>query len=104
MADGGDASLRDRGVSGRWASNGPASWQALQELHLDANKLRGTLPPSWGAQGSFPQIANVTLANNELSGSLPTQWGLDAGTFMTRFPRLVAMTLLPGTYSVISSS
>lgn len=86
-------------MSCRWASSGPASWQALRELHLDANTLKGTLPASWGNEGSFPQLANVTLANNELSGSLPAQWGLDAGTFMTRFPRLVAMTLLPGTSS-----
>ena len=80
------ASLRERVVSCRWAANGPASWQGLRELHLDANKLKGTLPASWGDKGSFPQIINVTLANNDLSGSLPAQWGLDATTFMTRFP------------------
>ena len=83
-------------MSCRWASNGPASWQALRELHLDANKLKGTLPASWGDKGSFPQLVNATLANNELSGSLPAEWGLDATTFMTRFPRLESMTLLPG--------
>ena len=88
--------MREWGVSCRWAANGPASWQGLRELHLDANKLRGTLPASWGDKGSFPQLINLTLANNDLSGSLPAQWGLDATTFMTRFPRLQSMTLLPG--------
>ena len=79
----------------RWSSAGPSAWGLLKDLHLDANLLSGTLPDMWGSGGSFPAIANITLASNNLSGSIPASWGTDANG-KTAFRRLPVVTLRPG--------
>lgn len=79
----------------RWSSAGPSAWGLLKDLHLDANLLSGTLPDTWGSGGSFPAIANITLAGNNLSGSIPASWGTDANG-KTAFRRLPVVTLRPG--------
>eukprot|EP00877_Chromochloris_zofingiensis_P009579 jgi/Chrzof1/4875/Cz15g02150.t1 len=45
--------------------------QKLQEIILPANKLKGTLPASWGQLTGLTQL---WLSNNTLAGSLPQEW------------------------------
>ena len=49
----------------------PASWNQfkLQELDLGYNQLRGTLPASWGVDGSWPGVTDLDLSNNQLTGT-----------------------------------
>jgi hypothetical protein len=79
----------------RWSANGPQSWPYLQELHLDANLLNGSLPASWGAGSSMPSIRNITLVSNNLSGPVPASWALDAAG-RAHFPNLQALYVQPG--------
>ena len=41
----------------------------LQQLHLDRNRLDGTLPPAWGL--SRPELQSIRIISNSLTGSLP---------------------------------
>lgn len=71
------------------------SWQYLQQLHLDANLLSGTLPATWGSGGAMGNIRNITLAYNNLTGSVPSSWAIDPNTGKPHFQNLQAVTLLP---------
>ena len=42
---------------------------------MNDNYLTGTLPPSWGSPGAFPQLSLLRIDNNALTGSLPAAWG-----------------------------
>ena len=46
----------------------------LQQLLLEYNDLSGTLPASWGTNGSLPQLTALKLSGNALTGTLPP-WG-----------------------------
>ena len=48
-------------------------FQQLQDLQLWGNKLTGSVPPSWSAEGSFPALFTLLIQNNQLSGSLPSR-------------------------------
>lgn len=72
----------------RWGANA-SSWLRLVELNLDRNILHGTLPPQWGAGGSFSSVRGISLANNMLTGSIPAAWNFNA------FPQSLAIALQP---------
>jgi hypothetical protein len=78
----------------RWSSGGSKSWPELQQLHLRANLLTGSLPASWGDGGSMPALRNFTVSGNRLSGPIPSSW--DQNGTHPRFPFLQAVMLLPG--------
>ncbi len=63
-------------------------------MNLDANLLEGTLPQTWGTNGSLPVIGLITLSRNLLTGSVPPSWGTVSGT--PGFPSLKELDLLPG--------
>ncbi len=77
-------------VGYRWANRGVNAWPELQQLHLRANLLTGSLPGAWGNSTSFAALQNLTVSGNLLSGSIPAFWG------GTHFQHLQGLTLLPG--------
>ena len=51
----------------------PDSWHSLQKLQtaaLASNGLTGTLPASWGAPGSLPQLTSLDVSSNGLAGDV----------------------------------
>ena len=77
------------------ASEGFRAWPFLQSLHLDHNLLSGSLPASWGGDGSMASLRNLTLTYNMLVGSIPPTWA--SGTAgKRRFPALQSLILQPG--------
>lgn len=72
----------------------PASWSepgafaSLTSLTLDLSNLSGTLPPSWGGNGSFPVLNSLSLGPllspglSPLAGSLPAEWSSPAAFSM----------------------
>ena len=42
---------------------------------MNDNDLSGTIPPSWGSPGAFPQLSLLRIDSNALTGSLPVAWG-----------------------------
>lgn len=46
---------------------------SLQELSLEYNKLRGSLPPEWGS--GLSRLEKLTLNTNALEGVIPSSWG-----------------------------
>ena len=37
--------------------------------------VTGTLPASWGSNGTLPSLATLHLGSSRLTGTLPTEWG-----------------------------
>ncbi len=60
----------------------PASWAegfpSLSQLWLYQVPVTGSLPPSWGSNGSFPILQDLQLNSTKLSGPLPAEWGSSA--------------------------
>ena len=54
----------------------------------------GTLPSTWGGNGSFPNLKQLHLGGNSLSGTLPLQWGSS-----TAFQQLTNLTFLASNIS-----
>lgn len=77
------------------ASPGFRAWPFLQSLHLDHNLLSGSLPASWGGDGSMASLKNFTLTYNNFNGSIPAIWASD-GIGKRRFPALQSLILQPG--------
>ena len=53
---------------------------ALKTIHCHFAKLRlarcaGTLPSTWGRNGSLPSLQQLTIESTSLTGVLPPQWG-----------------------------
>lgn len=86
----------------RWGSGGGQSWPYLQEFNLDANLLTGTLPSSWGANGSMPAVEIIIASRNQLTGSIPPSWGSSTAG-IPRFANLSSLTLLPGLPTVLEA-
>ncbi|CAL8464777.1 g4312 [Coccomyxa elongata] len=57
----------------------PAEWSSLNltYLKLDRNSLQGSIPGTWGANGSFPVLFGLSLYSNFLTGTLPAAWAVE---------------------------
>ncbi|KAL4424194.1 hypothetical protein ABPG75_001495 [Micractinium tetrahymenae] len=53
--------------------------QFLQTLDLSWNALTGTLPPQWGAAGTFLSLQVLDLQHNALAGPIPEAWAWSGG-------------------------
>jgi len=49
------------------------------QLHLHGLPFAGSLPPSWGSNGSFQSLQILQLSFTKLSGPLPAEWGSPTG-------------------------
>ena len=50
----------------------PLEFPGIQELRLDGNELRGTIPASWS---TLAELRVLTIGNNDLTGPIPGELG-----------------------------
>ena len=80
-------------VLGSMSQTWQLSSHVCSVLFISSLPLTGTLPSSWGSNGSFPSLATLDLGSdsaniNPFSGPLPPEWGSP-----TSFQKLTELSL-----------
>lgn len=70
---------------------------SLKSIHLQQNRLTGTLPPEWGPR--FLDLTECFLSGNLLSGPLPAQWSAMSSLYSLQLDNNFLNETIPNDWS-----